>query len=487
MSNNCIIELLDHKNMKLHGLDPQTRRKCTERLKYQIPNARYIPSVKLGRWDGTVSLCTIGGNTYINLLPDLYPIILDANYDISIKDNRPNNNYKLEHIDENYLSYALWNSGQFEGEPIILRDHQVNAINALIDNDCGTIVAATSSGKTIICGALCKMTEEFGRTITIVPNRDLVDQTYDDYVMLGLDAGKIYHGSRELDKQHTITTWQSLHAIKKNSKDQLTDKEIEKVTDGVILTLQDETHLAAAKAIFEINSKILKDVPRTYGMTGTIPKEEHLRETIRANFGEVVYKVPAHELQEKGILAKCEIELNQIIYDESFTDYQTEKKKVNNDQRVIDIIADDVIRLTQSTELSNTLVLVENIDTGLMLEEAIPNSIFLSGSVKSKKRKEEYKTVSTENAKVIIATYGIASTGISINRLFNLVLFNPGKSFTRVIQSIGRGLRVAEDKDFVNIVDYSLTTKYSKRHLTERKRFYKESNYPFVMKKRSIE
>ena len=85
--------------------------------------------------------------------------------------------------------------------------------------------------------------------------------------------------------------------------------------------------------------------------------------------------------------------------------------------------------------------------------------------------------------KVIIATFGVASTGINIPRIFNLVLIEPGKSFVRVIQSIGRGIRKAEDKDNVQIWDITSSAKFSKKHLTERKKFYKEANYPFTIDK----
>ena len=85
--------------------------------------------------------------------------------------------------------------------------------------------------------------------------------------------------------------------------------------------------------------------------------------------------------------------------------------------------------------------------------------------------------------KIIIATYGVAAVGINIPRIFNLVLIEPGKSFVRVIQSIGRGIRKAEDKDFVQIWDVTSTCKFSKRHLTKRKQFYKEANYPFTVEK----
>jgi superfamily II DNA or RNA helicase len=109
--------------------------------------------------------------------------------------------------------------------------------------------------------------------------------------------------------------------------------------------------------------------------------------------------------------------------------------------------------------------------------------VFVSGSTKGADRKSEYDEVSTATGKVIIATYGVAAVGINIPRIFNLVLVEPGKSFVRVIQSIGRGIRKAEDKDFVQIWDITSTAKYAKRHLTKRKVFYKEANYPFTVEK----
>jgi superfamily II DNA or RNA helicase len=141
----------------------------------------------------------------------------------------------------------------------------------------------------------------------------------------------------------------------------------------------------------------------------------------------------------------------------------------------------------------NTLILVDRLESGRMLQQgltsllsAIPNSpevAFISGDVTSKDRKEEYEEVKTATNKIIVATYGVAAVGINIPRIFNMVLLEPGKSFVRVIQSIGRGIRKADDKDFVTIYDITASTKYAKKHLTERKRFYKDANYPFSISK----
>ena len=112
-----------------------------------------------------------------------------------------------------------------------------------------------------------------------------------------------------------------------------------------------------------------------------------------------------------------------------------------------------------------------------------PFSILLSGEIKTKTRKEDYDDFKTSDSKISIATYGVAAVGLNIPRIFNLVMIEPGKSFTRVIQSIGRGIRKASDKDFVQIWDLTSTCKYAKSHLTERKKFYKDAKYPFTIEK----
>jgi superfamily II DNA or RNA helicase len=134
----------------------------------------------------------------------------------------------------------------------------------------------------------------------------------------------------------------------------------------------------------------------------------------------------------------------------------------------------------------NTLVLINRIDTGNKLIERMPEAVFVSGGMKLDDRKEEYDEIKTSDGKIIVATYGVAAVGINIPRIFNLVLVEPGKSFVRVIQSIGRGIRKAQDKDHVEIWDITSQCKYSKRHLTERKKFYKEAKYPFTITKVTI-
>jgi superfamily II DNA or RNA helicase len=118
-----------------------------------------------------------------------------------------------------------------------------------------------------------------------------------------------------------------------------------------------------------------------------------------------------------------------------------------------------------------------------MLKDLNPDWVFVSGKMKTTDRQDEYDEVSETNNKVIVATYGVAAVGINIPRIFNLVMIEPGKSFVRVIQSIGRGIRKAEDKDYVALYDITSDLKYSKRHLTKRKAFYGEKEFPYKVTK----
>jgi superfamily II DNA or RNA helicase len=214
-----------------------------------------------------------------------------------------------------------------------------------------------------------------------------------------------------------------------------------------------------------------------------VPKEQWEFQGILASIGPVINQVSAHDLQEKGVLAQLNINVLQTTDVQVFTSFHDEYSFLVTDDNRLQWIASKIAALSAT---GNTLVLINRIDTGNKLIALIPQAVFVSGGMKLDDRKEEYDEIKTSDDKIILATYGVAAVGINIPRIFNLVLLEPGKSFVRVIQSIGRGIRKAEDKDHVEIWDITSTCKYSKRHLTERKKFYKEAKYPFTITKVNI-
>jgi len=164
-----------------------------------------------------------------------------------------------------------------------------------------------------------------------------------------------------------------------------------------------------------------------------------------------------------------------------YKEYQTELKYLLEESGRLDTMA-ELIRKVNET--GNTLVLVDRVAAGHALVERLGDrAVFVSGATKAKDRQDEYDEVAEATDKILVCTYGVAAVGINVPRLFNVVMVEPGKSFVRVIQSIGRGLRKAEDKDYVNIYDITSTCKFAKRHLQKRKVFYKEAGYPMSLEK----
>ena len=477
-----VLEIRDEVNVKFIDLDVKTRRKISDAAKYFLPYAYHMPAYKLGRWDGCVRFCDIGGRTYLNLLDKLLPIVQQDGYSVEVKDFRQPWQFDFTPVSSTDYDHIAWpKKHPAEGLPIILRDYQVEVINRFLSNPQCLQEVATGAGKTLVTAVLSHKAETYGRTIVIVPNKDLVVQTEKDYKNLGLDVGVLYGDRKEYDKTHTICTWQSLSVLEKKTKANEAPIDLDVFLNNVVCIMVDEVHKAKADVLRNLLSGPFKDVPIRWGLTGTVPKDEHEAVACTCCLGPVVGNLSSKELQDKGVLADLDINIFQLQDGQlGFSSYAQELKWLVTDPKRIDHISEIINGLASN---GNTLVLIDRIATGEMLAERNDDWVFVSGSMKTKDRQKEYEEVSEMDNKVIVATYGVAAVGINIPRIFNLVLLEPGKSFVRVIQSIGRGIRKAQDKDYVNVVDITSNLKYSKRHLTKRKAFYKEQNFRFQVTK----
>ena len=480
----CKLLILDEVNVKIEGLSPECRRKMISELEYYIPGAQYSPAVKLGRWNGKMSYFDLAGRSYMNLLDRLLPIAEHYGYTVEIEDQRTSTtNFVFDEVNESSYSHILWPEGHpIAGQPIMLKDHQSEVINSYLSNITGVAISPTGSGKTLVCAILSHKVEAYGRSIVIVPTRDLVTQTEEDYINLGLDVGVFYGDRKEYLKTHTICTWQSLESLYKKSKKEELAIDITAFFKDVACVIVDEVHRASGAVLQKLLAGPMCNVPIRWGLTGTLPEAEIDRTAVLACIGPLFGTINTKDLQDKGILAQLNINIIQLqdTLAPLSNNYQVELKWLTTNKPRINYIAK---RVDEISESGSTLVLVDRIETGKMLQSLIPGSVFVSGEMKSKDRKAEYKDVQTVDGKVIIATYSVASTGINIVRIFNLCLLEAGQSFVRVIQSIGRSLRVAPDKTSAEVYDFCSSSKYSKKHLTKRKKIYTEAQYPFTIKK----
>lgn len=482
----------DYVRCQVIGLTPEDRSKAYEHFSVFIPTARFMPSYKIGQFDGYKRFFSLTGLFYVNLLDELYSILDMSKYEVeeTYNDSLIKDDFEFNNIDETFLSDYIWYNGhRLEGQPVELMDHQVDIVNACLNNHRCIIEASTSAGKTLCALALARIISNYGRFIIIEPSKDLTLQTANVFKSLGFtDVGVCGCGIRELDKKVTICTWQTINSLNKRRKSvdldddkrELSAEELKQLINGTVGLLYDEVHTAKSHEISKIMETIFKDVPVRWGLTGTVPKAKSDYYSVLTALGKVVHHLESKELQDKGILAKCNINIIRMEDDLQFRTYMDEIEYLSTNINRLKFIGNLIHNVTQTS--GNSLILVNRIKTGEFLEEFInslgTNAIYIDGSVNSKTRFKEYESIKTENNKCIIATSAIASTGLDIPRIFNLIFMDYPASFVRTIQSIGRGLRLGKDKNEVNIFDICSTTPFSRKHLNTRIHYYHEKQFP---------
>lgn len=323
---------------------------------------------------------------------------------------------------------------------------------------------------TIMSATIAKLYGEFGlRVITIVPSTSLVVQSSTDFKMWNIDCGQYGGDTKELDHRHLVTTWQSLQNV----------PTILKKFDVVVV---DECHGAKANVLAKLLKEHGSHIGYRFGMTGTMPDDELDNLQVRLTLGDVEYEIPAHTLIDEGFLSSINInvvQLDEEFEDDYFPDYASESSYLRSSKARSDWMGDFIHQKSQIGE-GNTLVLVSSVPVGKKLANQHENWHFVYGKDKTKARKQIYDLFKSESNLVVITTVQVAGTGLSIDRIFNLVLIDIGKSFVRVIQAIGRGLRKNSKagKDHCEAYDICSNLKYSKQHLRKRIKYYKDNKYP---------
>lgn len=464
MEKQCFITVRDEVFCYITGLQPCDNEFLWKEFAIFVDGYFWMPSFKLGRWDGKVRFFEKTGKTYLRLLDRILPYLDKWGYDIVLQDERSPMPPPAQRLHQNWFADR---GATFKGGPIQIRPYQVEAVNLAIDAGDGFIIAGTGAGKSLMCAGLCDVYGDAGyKTITVVPSSDLVTQTAEWYDICKMDVG-IYSGTeKDIYHQHVVATWQSLQ----NNP---------RVMHDFNVFIWDEAHGCKATVAQDIINKHGKHIPFRFGCTGTFPKPEVDKMALHASIGGIRTEIPARWLMDNGYLAKVDIEpieINETYIDEEFPDYASERAFITKSPSRLNLIADLII--TKAQQYGNTLVLVTNVKFGEDLQKLIKDSAFLYGATERDDRKGHYDQFENEDELIKIATFGIASTGISIDRVFCLILIDAGKSFIKAIQSIGRGTRLAADKTSVHCVDMYSSLKWSKKHAKERKKFYIEAEYP---------
>lgn len=491
MARKCTVFLQDEVNCVVLGLTDDHISFFYEKYGIKAPNFFFNPKYQLGSWDGKIRYFHKTGKTYIHLLQEILPLLIKLGYKVKLDDQRKADKLQPESITKDFFSHII---DPETGEPLQLRPYQVEGANAVIDNGGGIIVAGTGAGKTLMTAALSQSYVSMGqRVIVIVPSTDLIEQTYIEFLGWELDVGQYGGTDKDIDHDIVVSTWQALQHNKTIVKD-------------FHVVVVDECHGIKGNVLTDILNEHGNNISTRVGVTGTLPDNAADRMSVKVAVGEVQFEIPAHELIKQGWLAKLDIDIVQLqenfeaeyeqfkidypkekvtyqqFKDQYLPEWNQEKSYLQNNKKRMQHIC-DMIEEKRSQNKGNVFCLVDGVQFGKKLAKLIPNARFVHGKDKKKARREVYDLFKEHDDLVVIATVQVASTGLNIKRIFNLMFIDVGKSFIRIVQTIGRGLRKAPDKDSVNVTDICSDLKYSRRHLTARKKIYKEALYPNKVRK----
>ena len=367
-----------------------------------------------------------------------------------------------------------------------LRDYQEETVKLCLSQGRGVAVLGTGAGKTLTMATLVQSCWHPGfKCLIVVPDLGLVNQTYSDFKEYGVSFSMTkWTGSIELDPNADI-----IIANTGIIQSRFEDSDWIQYVDMVVV---DEVHKAGKDTKL---TKILQKIETNckFGFTGTLPESKIDSWNIIGKIGPVLITKNSHELRLENYLTNVEVkvfELNYKTKPEKVLDKQfaTEEYAVENEFIKSNVYRNNTIKTISGNFKNNILIMVNHIDHGEILVatlSTLPNKkvYFIRGEVEVEDRDKIKHIMETEDNVVCVAISSIFSTGVNIKNIHLIIFAAGGKSFIRIVQSIGRGLRKHDNKEKLIIIDLADQLKYGEQHSLKRQSIYKGENIPFSIHK----
>jgi superfamily II DNA or RNA helicase len=458
----------------------------SEFFTFFVPGYQFVPAYRNRIWDGKIRLFALqSGQIYLGLIPYLKEFCTERNY-----------TYELEELTDDYSVYLAEKfikslDLHSNGQPIEVREHQLNAFVHAMRNRRALLLSPTASGKSLIIYLICRQLLDYQnlKGLIIVPTTSLVEQLYSDFGDYASETGfknfmhvhRIYQGKEKTtDKAITISTWQSLYQMPKEYFEQF---------DYII---GDEAHLFKAQSLTTIMTAANKTKYRI-GLTGTLDGTKTHKLVLEGLFGPVEKVITTKELIDKKQLSDFTIKCLVLRHTDEIC---SEMKDATYAEEIQYLIANEsrnrfIRNLTISLK-TNTLVLYQMVEKhGKILFDMIKEKsgerkvFFVHGGTETETREEIRRIMEIENDAIVVASFGTFSTGINIRNLHNIIFASPSKSRVRNLQSIGRGLRQSEGKEMATLYDIADDLRHKKhmnftlQHFVERVKIYNEEKFSF--------
>jgi len=478
--------------------DPGIAQGLSEYFSFFVPGYKYMKLYKRKIWDGKIRLFNVNSH---ELPAGLYPFVEEFckrnNYSLLTKSSDYGSLVDKDEQDPNQIfEYIKDLKLTSRGQNIEIRDYQFDAVMKALNLNRCVLLSPTGSGKSLIIYCLSQiwlkyLTDGFrypksGRVLIVVPTTSLVEQMQKDFVDYGLNEKaihKIYSGKDKdnIESSIVISTWQSIYKLPQEWFNQF----------GMVIG--DECHGFKSKSLTDIMNKCTEAKYRI-GTTGTLDNAQVHHLVLQGLFGKIHRVTTTKALQDNNTLAKLDINIIILKYNEEIR--KSLGKVTYQDE--IDWIVKNKSRNTFIRNLAldasgNTLVLFNFVEKhGKPLFDMINDKaeedrkiFYVSGEVETSDREAIREITEKQKNAIIVASLGTFSTGINIKNLHNIIFASPSKSQIKVLQSIGRGLRKADDGRITRLYDIAddLQTKsrknYAILHSEERIKIYNKEKFDY--------
>ena len=465
--------------------DSGIQREISEFFTFYVPGYKFMPAFRNRMWDGKIRLFSQKTKEiYFGLYPYIKAFAEERGYNIVAgKDIDIDNKVDRDVVTK--FSNSL-------GQKFEARDYQIDAIFHSLKRNRALLVSPTASGKSFIIYSLIRYyshlikKESNNRILLIVPTTSLVEQMYTDFESYGWDVKKychrLYSGySNQTDKKVLISTWQSLYKLPKEYFKQF----------GCVFG--DEAHLFKSKSLTEIMTKLI-DCKYRIGLTGTLDGAHTHKLVLEGLFGAVNKVTTTKKLMDKNQLSNLVVRCLILKHSEANAKIISKGKYQDEiDYLVGSTSRNNFIRNLALKLKGNTLILFQLVEKhGKNLHKIIQDKaeenrkiFYIYGGVDTEEREKARAIVEKEDNAIIVASYGTFSTGINIKNLHNIIFASPSKSRIRNLQSIGRGLRLGDNKvnatlyDIADDLNYKSKENYTLKHFQERINIYTEEEFDY--------
>lgn len=468
-------------------------------MKLKVEGARFMPAYKYGEWDGTIEyLHYKSGLVKLGLLEKTLQIVKDSNIELDFLDERIFKN-RFTGFNENEIVEFLKEQKVYsKGAELCPRDYQKESVVQALCQKRLLVQSPTSSGKSLIIYFIVKflLQQIEGRILLIVPTTNLVNQMFADFadyenVEEVEWAETSTNKKRAGNKKVFISTWQT--AIRQKDEEWWAQFNV---------LMVDEAHHCKATSLNKISDN-LPNAEFRFGFSGSIKENWKSTDfwTITAQFGGThITTTTKNLIAEKQIAAAnvVIVELDHTSEHIPRLEYPKELKYICSSPE-----RNEVIKTIARNTTGNTLILFQLVQVhGKVLYEEFQKEfpersiLYVAGDVEANEREEVRQFAENNKNVIIIASYQTFSTGVNIKNLHNVIFASPTKSFTRVVQSIGRGLRKGDNKETCTIYDlFDLLygspekirgTNYTYRHFLNRLEIYKREGFPIKMVRQKI-